>query len=226
MSKEEQLSLLMRLYRLSCEKDTPYIGERQKDEKIKEILHHMFYLDAPALAVKILAETYKKEFLELWTQINDVAKRRWFYAEESVEVTPVSTAKFFEQDPVDMILFWEDDGRIRFSKELRKWFRDLSDRYDELMRNEFTVEKPLEWILDLMEYADENYYHVYTIDDFFKETLEHLMDLRYLSLWKIYDEMLHDPERKRPEALFSFLTDQNMSMSVYFIMNHNPADIY
>lgn len=153
----------------------------------------MFNLDAPALIVKILAETYEKDFWELWRQIKDVA-RRWIYAEEAAEALPISTAKFFEQDPDDMILFWEDDGRIRFSKELKKWFEDLSDRYDELMRTEFTVEGPLEWILDLMEYADENYYHVYTIDDFFEETLEHLRDLRYLSLWKIYDEMLHDPE--------------------------------
>lgn len=197
LNKEEQLSLLMRLYRLSCEKDMPYIDNKQKDEKIKEILHLMFYLDAPALIVKILAETYEKDFWELWKQIKDVAKRRWFYAEESVEVPPMSTAKFFEQDQDDMILFWEDDGRIRFSKELRKWFEDLSDRYDELMRSEFTVEKSLEWILDLMEYADENYYQVYTIDDFFEETLEHLTDLRYLSLWKIYDEMLHDPELEK-----------------------------
>lgn len=194
LSTEEQLSLLLRLYRLSFEQDTPCVDKSQKDEKLKEILNYMFNLDAAALVVKILAETYKKDFWELWTQIKDVARRRWIYAEETVEAPPISTAKFFEQDPDDMILFWEDDGKIRFSKELKKWFDDLSDRYDELMRIEFTVENPLEWILDLMEYADENYYQVYTIDDFFEETLEHLMDIRYLSLWKIYDEMLHDPE--------------------------------
>ena len=192
LNTEEQLALLLKLYRISFE--TPYADKSQKDEKLKEILYYMSNLDAPALIIKILAEIYEKDFWELWEQIKDVARRKWIYAEQTVEAPPISTAKFFEQDPDDMILFWEDDGRIRFSKELKKWFGDLSDRYDELMRTEFTVDKPLEWILNLMKYADENYYHVYTIDDFFEESLEHLQDLRYLSLWKIYDEMLHDPE--------------------------------
>lgn len=50
---------------------------------------------------------------------------------------------------------------------------------------------------DLMDIDEETK----NIDDFFEETLEHLSDLRYQSLWKIYDEMLHDPELKECRRL-------------------------
>ncbi len=48
-----------------------------------------------------------------------------------------------------------------------------------------------------MEYADENYYRVYTFSDFFQETMENLSDRRFWALWKMYDEMLHDPEMEK-----------------------------
>ena len=61
------------------------------------------------------------------------------------------------------------------------------------MKSEYAVDNPMYWILDLMQYADENYYRVYTFSDFFQESIEHLQDRRFLALWKIYDDMLHDP---------------------------------
>ena len=45
-----------------------------------------------------------------------------------------------------------------------------------------------------MEEADDNYYRIYTISDFFEETLENLYDKRYLAIWKLYEEMLRDQE--------------------------------
>lgn len=41
---------------------------------------------------------------------------------------------------------------------------------------------------------DENYYCIYTFAYFLNETIEHLNDKHFLALWRIYDEMLHDPE--------------------------------
>lgn len=45
-----------------------------------------------------------------------------------------------------------------------------------LMEFGYVIENPLYWILELMEYADEYYYRIYTFSDFFKETMEHLND--------------------------------------------------
>lgn len=111
--------------------------------------------------------------------MRDVAKRRYllFKHEEAQETVSVSTMDFFGTTSDDMILFWGDDETIQFSTELKAWFADLKSRFEKIV-----------------EYADENYYRVYTFSDFFQETVENLNDNRFLALWRIYDEMLHDPE--------------------------------
>lgn len=52
----------------------------------------------------------------------------------------------------------------------------MKSRFDMLMEFGYVIENPLYWILELMEYADEYYYRIYTFSDFFKETMEHLND--------------------------------------------------
>ena len=54
-----------------------------------------------------------------------------------------------------------------------------------------------------MEYADEEYYHIYTFSAFFEETIEKLPDMRYLVLWEIYDRMLHRKDlQEAGQAIF------------------------
>lgn len=157
--------------------------------------------------MKVLAETYDKDFWELWTQNKDVVRRRWIYRSEPIEARPMSTADYFRQNPDDMILFWEEDRRIEFSDDLKKWFEDLKIRYDELTNTNFVMENPLNRIVDLMEYADANYCCIYTMNDFFEETMEHLSDSRYQILWGIYDEMLHNPEMEEAGSVI-FVPDE------------------
>lgn len=194
-SEDAQLSSILKmLCSLYKKEDTLHnIGEKCEDGRMKDILFLAVLSDAPAFVIKILAEAYDKEFWELWNMVKEGAERR-LYQNTSVEVAPVTTAEFFVQDPDDMILYWEDDGEIKFSNELKKWFKDLRNRFDEITRDEIIAEGALKWIMGLMEYADDNYYRIFAINDFFEETLEHLNDCNYLKLWKIYDEMLHDPE--------------------------------
>lgn len=182
--------------------DSKYIDEcdhKYENEYLKAIFRFAVLTDAPVYVIKILAETYRVRFWELWKQVKDVVKRKTCQGvqEDSLKVMPVSTEQFFGITADDLILFWGDDKNIRFSKALEKWFVDLRKQYDMIMGQEFTVENPLYWILDLMEYADGNYYCVYAFADFFEETLKHLNDRRFLALWKIYDGMLHDPEMEK-----------------------------
>lgn len=110
------------------------------------------------------------------------------------EAAPVSTMDFLGIASDDMILFWGDDEEIHFSEELKNWFAVLKSRYNDIVKDDVVVENPLYWILDIMQYADENYYCIYTFADFLNETIEHLNDKHFLALWRIYDELLHDPE--------------------------------
>ena len=145
--------------------------------------------------IQVVSEVYDADFRELWERVKDAEKRKRILHQLEIpqETISVSTMDFFGITPDDMVLFWDNNENVSFSQELKTWFDDLKSRFDMLMESGYVVENPLYWILELMEYADENYYRIYTFSDFFKETMEHLNDERFLTLWKIYDEMLHDP---------------------------------
>lgn len=207
LDEEEQLSLLLHMIRVGYEQDVFSLMDQYEDERLRDILLCAFRSEVPAFLMKVLAETYDKDFWELWTQNKDVVRRRWLYRSEPVEARPMSTADYFRQNPDDMILFWEEDRRIEFSDDLKKWFEDLKIRYDELTNTNFVMENPLNRIVDLMEYADTNYGCIYTMDDFLEETMEHLTDSRYQILWGIYDEMLHNPEMEEAGSVI-FVPDE------------------
>ncbi len=196
--KAEQLSFIMEMLRLYYGQESMAldISKKYEDKNIERIRFYAAITDAPAYVVKAVSEIYETDFWKLWEQVKDVAQRRFYQdmQENSRKAAAVSTMDFLDKTPDDMILFWEEGGDICFSQELMQWFARLKVQYDKILEDGIPVERPLYWILDLMEYADENYYCVYTFADFFEETLEHLADSRYLALWKIYDHMLHDPE--------------------------------
>lgn len=171
------------------------VSKKYEDKKLEAICLFAALTDAPAYVFRVISEVYEVNFWELWERVKDVAKRKkiLYQMEIPQETISVSTMDFFGITSDDMILFWGDDENIQFSQELENWFDDLKSRFDMFMESGDRVENSLYWILELMEYADENYYRVYTFSNFFNETMDHLNDRRFLTLWKIYDEMLHDP---------------------------------
>jgi len=200
LKEEEQLSRLLELFQILYEKNLKKIDrERHGDIQLFDICWTIIDEDVPAFGIKVLSEVYEKDFWELWDEVKNVVCRRRDAdaGDKMCEANPVTTADFLEIEQDDLIYFWEDDGKIQFSDELRKWFENLKDEFDQLMEQGVSVEKVLFWILELMEYACENYFRIFTFTGFFEETLEHLQDSRYIALWKIYDKMLHDPEMER-----------------------------
>lgn len=194
----EQLSFIMEMLLLYYEQESASlsISRKYEDKNLEAIRFFTALSDAPAYAVKVIAETYNADFWELWGKLKGLAGRRLLlYPQEAAQkAAPVSTMDFLGIASDDMILFWGDDEEIHFSEELKNWFAVLKSRYNDIVKDDVVVENPLYWILDIMQYADENYYCIYTFADFLNETIEHLNDKRYLALWRIYDEMLHDPE--------------------------------
>lgn len=161
--------------------------------------------DAPAFLVKGIAEIFEKDFWELWKGIKDVVcrKAKELYGNENCYVEPVPTAKFFDQTPDNMILYWENDGKLIFSDELWKWFEDLKRKYNQLVMDDVIIKKPLPYILGLMEEANDDFYNIYTFADFFEETLEHMSDKKYQTLWRLYDNLIHNQElRKAADVIF------------------------
>ena len=102
-----------------------------------------------------------------------------------------------------MILYWEDDGKLTFSEELWNWFHELKAAFDDMMKDGMVVEKPLRYMVERLEEAEENFYHVFADSDFFEECLENLNDRRYQILWRLFDKLIHDSElREAADVIF------------------------
>lgn len=48
-----------------------------------------------------------------------------------------------------------------------------------------------------MEYAFMQYYNIFTFEEFWEETTEHLSDERYQALWLLYEELLMDEQLQK-----------------------------
>lgn len=170
-----------------------------ENERIRDILIEIVIFDAPAFALKVISEMYELNFWDLWNNIKDVARRKHLniYGNNGHYILPYSTEKFLRQTRDDMIPYWEDNGKLIFSDELEDWFKYLREEYDCLLETDFTINSVLHYVMDLLEKAEENYYHIYVFNEFFEDTMDNLNDKRYQVLWKIFDNMINDPEMKK-----------------------------
>lgn len=196
--KEEQFTRIIKHLKEFYEREEKDSIDFEDDEEqmIEFICHITYLLDAPAFTVKVLAEIYEKDFWELWDQLDGVTKRvdSAFLCEGDEVPSKRSTRIMMGVTADDMIIDWKGDGKIQFSQNLNEWFVNLRNRFEQLSVENYEKQDAMKWIVELMEYANENYYRIYTFTHFFEETLNHLQDSRYLLLWKIYEEILYDPE--------------------------------
>ena len=182
-----------------------YYENESQETQFQDLILGLEVADAPAFLVKGVAEIFKKDFWELWKEIKDVVcrKKGILYSNKGYYVVPVPTQKFFSQHPDDMILYWEDDGKLEFSDELWQWFEHLKAEYNLLLSDDIIIKHPLPYILELMEEAAEDFGRVFTLGEFFEETLENMNDKKYQTLWRLYDNMIHDPElRAAADVIF------------------------
>lgn len=142
-----------------------------------------------------------QEFMDLW-KLTGIGELRYFeeyYNKGKYYIKPITTAGFLNRDPNDLIYFWNEKAGFDFSKELYIWFKVLKVKFDYLMEDEGRCleafkEEPLRHIVDIMEAAEENYYHILTFTEFLEETKEHIEDKCYWALWKMYEDMVFDSE--------------------------------
>lgn len=199
-TKESQLEILIEMFRTHYGTDEETKKSLYtKDEKLQLISTALSACDAPAFVIKVISEIYEVEFWDLWDKVRNVAKRELIdlYGNDGYYIVPIPTEKFFRQSPDDMLPYWEESSDIEFSEELHEWFRTLKEEYHHLLETEFDCDNVLKYIVDLLEEVNENYYHIFAFSDFFEETLENLRDKRYQTLWRIFDNMIHDPEMKK-----------------------------
>ena len=165
-----------------------------------KVIECLFLSDAPAFCVKVIAEKFNKDFWELWTIIKDVVKRK---TKNIYYLIPMDTNEFLRVFTDDLIPWWSTACGWDLSEQVKAWFGELKSKYEHIIEDEILIENPVKYIVDLLRYADDNYYQIYVFKDFFEETLVHINDKRYMALWKLFESMLYDSELKEAvEVLF------------------------
>jgi len=204
--KKQEQSMSEELCREMMNAIKRYYTHSEEDENsYKMLISGLSISDAPAVVVKAVAEAFGKDFWELWDEIKDVVcrKNRIAYGNAGYYVLPVATHKLFDQNQDDMVLYWEDDGKITFSEELWSWFQELKVSFDDLITEASVVENPMRYMVDLLVEAEENFYHVFACSDFLEECLDNMGDRRYQTLWRIFDRLIHDADlRKAADVIF------------------------
>ncbi len=183
--------------------------------------------DLPALAIKIEAENYNKDFWALWDRVRKTinsSKRTFPEPDDAPKPeTPNSTEEMFKLSYDDMIPYWTEGGKILFSDELENWFIEIKKRYDIMVESDISVEgnnDRLKWIIGMLNYANSKYYRIYAFADFFYETLDNLDDRRYLALWKLFEDMLHDPELQEAGSVIFLKNNEERNI----IINYREGD--
>ena len=148
--------------------------DEKESGEYEELLTCVRSADAPVIFIKLFAETFDKDFWNLWDEIKDFVsrKKQKFYGNEGYFISPIPTHMLFGQNQDDMVLYWEDDEKITFSEELWNWFLELKTEFDGMMKEDSVVEKPLKYMVDLLEEAEENFYRIFVGADYFQECLD------------------------------------------------------
>ena len=203
ISEKEQLSELMEVIHSAYEnaEGNAYDSTNQNKFLLKSVVTPALLSDALAFVVKGIAEVYNQEFWDLWKQMGIGGLRHFekFYFKSKYYIKPLTTAGFLNMDTDDLIYFWDEKTGFKFSNELCEWFYLLRLQFDIVLDDEGTYlkaykEDPLRRIVDIMEAAEENYYHILTFTDFLEETKENIDDMCYWAWWMIYEEMVYSTE--------------------------------
>lgn len=154
---------------------------------------------------KIIANIYKKDFWEVWERIKDVAKRDASSAKEF----SCAIEKIFKVSKDDLLYFWTEEEPIEFSEAMQKWLHGLKERFDEIMAEGVDMHGPLRRIMNTMDFGQEHYWRLYVFEEFMNETLDNITDSRYMALWKLFDELLHEPENLQAASVLFEIAHPN-----------------
>lgn len=145
---------------------------------------------------KVIAELYAVDFWEVWSKIKDVAYRTDYRDKKSehAELFPMSTEKFFSVSSDDLVLYWQQDKPIKFSDEMERWLDGLKEAYARITTDGVDMQSPLRRIKNIIDFGESHYYKLLLFEDFINETMDNIADKRFMALWMVFDEVLHDPE--------------------------------
>ncbi|MBE5964149.1 MAG: hypothetical protein E7252_04325 [Lachnospira sp.] len=192
MNRDEQLNMIIDSIR-----NYDNIRDLIKEYKALDLgLISISIVGVNAFIVKVIAELYEVDFWDLWDKVKDIAKRSSIFEELPYYLLPLSTEKFFKKSPDDMIYYWNEGEEWNFSEDVKVWFSELKEKFDELMAADYKQENLIKYVFELLYEANCEYYGIYAFNTFFEESIDNINDKRYQVLWKMFGDMINNPELK------------------------------
>ncbi|GEM_PF-5636157 len=192
LPEEKQAELLLRV--ISECYDTHQISSAAEAEKITGFQDFIFLvgyvlcIESPAFPLAVIAEAYHLDFWTIWHRIKPSFRkyRNWFQPE-----TPVSTQQFLNLPADDLLILWSEDHAFSFSETMQDWFSQLRKQVSRYSRKPPEAYS-LRQIIQMLDYAEKNYPHLWVFEDFLSETADFLYDTQFQALWHIFHDMLYE----------------------------------
>lgn len=174
-----------------------FINHHDEDYPKEKSLFHfvvsLIWMNSPYLALLSISEVYDIDFFEIYQLLDHYDSVIVSGMKDMIcSVSARELSDFFDIYPENMIYFWKESQFKSIPSHLKDWFLQLKEMYDHYMQNSIDIENPLLWIMDMLVYAENNYYQIYVFSDFFEESIENINDQRYLILWKIFEDMIYN----------------------------------
>ena len=206
MSVQEQYEYLIGLVRdVFTDQDNEQTRGKYDERNIFQMYCIIMAYKYTAVLGKIIADVYEKDFWEVWDRIKDVAKRETIKS----QTYDYPTEEFFQVSKDDLIYFWTKEKPIEFSEDLQAWLQGLKSRFDQIMAEGVNMQFPFRRIKATLDFAQEHYVRIYVFDDFMNETMDYITDARFIALWQLFDEVLHDPENLKAASVLFEIADPN-----------------
>lgn len=191
LSEEEQILLLTNMW-------NEFFRTRQIDMDIAgtddEHLHRMREIaqstNYPTLIMKAVAEVYDRDFWELWESVSEAGNN----SRVLTNIRPVRqfpTLDFLQISPDERIYLWTADNPSVISKELEQWFHSLRRQYNRLLHENWNYDQPAYRIYKVLDDADMYYGRIYVFRSCLDESLDHINDRRYHTLWRMFERMVY-----------------------------------
>lgn len=189
--EDKQVEILIGIINQYINND--YDFSEKYNMSVFQFIVSLMLMNSSNLALQSISEVYGIDFIKLYHRL-DHHERVIVSGMNDIlySVPPYSFFETFDIQPENMIYFWKEDKNISISPYLESWFQELKTIYDKYIQETVKVEHPIMWIIDLLDYAENNYCQIYAFTDCLKETFENINDQKYLVLWKIFEDMIYD----------------------------------
>lgn len=206
-TEDTQLSLVM-AYLTEPDGDTLFslILDKSQPEALRRLSFMKCYLPRQII-VKAVAETYHRDFRELWEQAKG-GYAHWFWqegtADEQTHIEPIPTDVYLRITPDDRLFSLPPEAFETLTPETQMWLKDLHSHFEESLRRPKPYTDALSFqrsMLETLSEMQERNIGVFAFRDMFYEFLANWAQPAFQSLWALFVEMAAaedaDPVRLR-----------------------------